>query len=551
MSLTARQRKTPHLLSRDFGINSNYASHQHDTLVAAPLSPAKHGEISINSARNNARCSQPKTFNNFTQQIRAVQASRLRRELTAPVLKIMGCENCSNGSGTPNGCKNNGTCSNGGCNKLAVFDWLANMELPSGIRPFDCIEVRFKNSRKNFYRNNSNIPLAVGEVVAVEGSPGYDIGVVAATGELARLQMNKKQVNFDSSEIRKVYRKAEEGDLEKWHEARKREHDLMLRTREMAAGLGLTMKISDVEFQGDASKATFFYTAEERVDFRQLIKVMADEFKIRIEMRQIGARQEAALLGGIGSCGRELCCSTWLTDFRSVSTSSARYQQLSLNPQKLAGQCGKLKCCLNYELDMYLEAFREFPGPNTRLETEKGRASCIKIDIFKRTLWFVYEDEMVKTPIPLGLDKVNRILEMNTAGKKPHDLKDYMEIFEDDEPDYTNVVGQDSLSRFDHLKTKKKKRKKKRPGQGQGQQQGGGQKQQGRRKKPSGQQGQKGGGKPKQGQGGKKPQGQRKGGDQQKGKGPQAQKGNQQRRKKNNSRRGNKPRPQGGGNKEG
>ncbi len=351
-------------------------------------------------------------------------------------------------------------CNSGGCNKLAVFDWLANMDIPSGIKPFDGVEVRFKNSRKHFFKNVSNLDLSVGQVVAVESSPGTDIGVISAVGEIARLQMDKKNVNFDSPDIKKIYRRATEEDISTWHNARKKETETMHASRKMALDLNLEMKISDVEYQGDGGKATFYYTAEERVDFRQLIKVMAETFRVRIEMRQIGARQEASRLGGIGSCGRELCCSTWLSDFRSVSTSSARYQQLSLNPQKLAGQCGKLKCCLNYELDMYLEAYKSFPGPNTRLHTELGRAVCIKMDLFKRIMWFVYEEQMVKIPIPLDVDDVHEILAMNEKGKKPADLKDFVEVFAKEGPDYDNVVGQDSLTRFDNLTTRRKHRKK-------------------------------------------------------------------------------------------
>lgn len=372
----------------------------------------------------------------------------------------MGCASCSSGGGTPRGCKNNGTCSSGGCNKLEVYDWLANMSLPAGHTPYDIVEIRFKNGRKNFYRNAQQLSLQPGDVVAVEASPGHDVGVVSAVGELARIQVAKKAPNLKPLEIKKIYRVATQEDIDKWIEARSLEKDVMFQARTLALRLNLEMKISDVEYQGDLSKATFYYTAETRVDFRQLIKDMADNFKVRIEMRQIGARQEAARLGGIGSCGRELCCSTWLTDFRSVSTSAARYQQLSLNPQKLAGQCGKLKCCLNYELDMYLEALKSFPKSDTRLQTEKGQAVHIKTDVFKRQMWFAYED--VAGLVPIQPERVAEIIAMNKSGKKPHDLKDFMEVVEEVEPDYSNVVGQDSLNRFDGLiKTGKKKRRKK------------------------------------------------------------------------------------------
>lgn len=381
----------------------------------------------------------------------------------------MGCKNCSNGNGLPAGCKNNGACGVSGCNKLEVFDWLAGMELPDGQKQYDVIEVRFKNSRKAFYRNSGNTEYFVGDVVVVESSPGYDVGVVSVTGELVRIQMRKKGVK-DNLELRKIIRKANEEDLEKWQEARKKEKEVMLKSRQIAYRLGLVMKLSDVEYQGDGSKATFYYTADDRVDFRELIRELADAFKIRIEMRQIGSRQEAQRLGGIGSCGRELCCTTWLTDFRSVSTSAARYQQLALNPQKLAGQCGKLKCCLNYELDAYMEAVKEFPGQNTRLFTEKGSANLFKTDIFKRKLWFFYEDgEIGASPVCLDLETVHEIIALNKAGKKPGNLRDF-EVVEEVEQEefYANVVGQDSLTRFDEKKKKKKKRRKGSSGQKQG-----------------------------------------------------------------------------------
>lgn len=375
----------------------------------------------------------------------------------------MGCTSCSSG-GLPAGCKNNGACGVSGCNKLEVFDWLAGMELPNGQRPFDIIEVRFKNSRKAFYRCPSDLELHIGEVIAVEASPGHDIGVVSLTGELVKFQLRKKGVR-DNSEIRKVYRKAHEEDLSKWQEARQLEQDTMLKARKISADNGLVMKISDVEYQGDKSRATFYYTAEDRVDFRELIRHFADAFKVRIEMRQIGSRQEASRLGGIGTCGRELCCSTWLTDFRSVSTSAARYQQLALNPQKLAGQCGKLKCCLNYELDSYAEAVRDFPAPNTKLFTELGPAVQFKTDIFKKMVWFIYEDYRAgSSPIGLSLSAVNEIIELNKQNKKPKDLKDFLIQVEEEEEEefYSNVVGQDSLNRFD---TKPKKKKRKKPAQ--------------------------------------------------------------------------------------
>ncbi len=378
----------------------------------------------------------------------------------------MGCSNCSSGGGTPRGCKNNGTCSSGGCNKLEVYDWLANISLPAGQTPYDIVEVRFKNSRKNFYRNAKGLSLHVGDVVVVEASPGYDIGVVSVTGELARIQVKKKAPGFKPMEARKITKIAGQEEIDKWIKARSLEKEVMYKSRTLAVNIGLEMKISDVEYQGDLSKATFYYTAEGRVDFRQLIKDMADEFKIRVEMRQIGSRQEASRLGGIGSCGRELCCSTWLTDFRSVSTSAARYQQLSLNPQKLAGQCGKLKCCLNYELDMYLESIKSFPKTETRLHTEKGSAHHIKTDVFKEQMWYVYEGEAAigSGLIALSPSRVREIIKMNQEGKKPKELLEFKHDVVIKEPDYDNVVGQDSLNRFEHVFKSKNKKKKKKPG---------------------------------------------------------------------------------------
>jgi len=281
----------------------------------------------------------------------------------------MACNSCSTGKdGQPKGCKNNGTCGTDSCNKLTVFDWLSNMSLPNGEQPFNWVEVRFKNGRKNYYKNIENLSLSIGDIVATQAQAGHDVGMVTLTGELVRVQMKRKKVDENAEEILKIYRKASQKDIDIWSSARDKEEAMKVKARQFAIDLKLQMKISDIEYQGDASKATFYYTAEERVDFRELIKVFAKEFRTRIEMKQVGFRQEAARLGGIGSCGRELCCSTWLTDFRSVSTSAARYQQLSLNPQKLSGQCGKLKCCLNYELDTYLDALKEFPKTTIMLQ---------------------------------------------------------------------------------------------------------------------------------------------------------------------------------------
>lgn len=375
----------------------------------------------------------------------------------------MGCTSCaSSANGQPKGCKNNGTCGTDGCNKLTVFDWLSNMQLPANMEPFNAVEVRFKNGRKEFFQNSENLTLSIGDIIATEAAPGHDIGIVTLTGELVRVQMKKKKISVKVDVLPKIYRKATQKDIDIWQDVRNKEADVQKRSRQIAIRQGLQMKISDVEFQGDASKVIFYYTAEERVDFRELIKEFARTFNTRIEMKQVGFRQEAARLGGIGSCGRELCCSTWLTDFRSVNTSAARYQQLSLNPQKLAGQCGKLKCCLNYELDTYLEALESFPSTDTKLQTEKGNATCQKIDIFKGVLWYAYEKEFMNWH-ELTADKANEIIELNKNGKKPVALEEY--IIEtpqvENEAYSSNVVGQDSLTRFDKPKQKPKKRRNK------------------------------------------------------------------------------------------
>ncbi|MBY8963273.1 hypothetical protein KJK34_10960 [Flavobacterium sp. D11R37] len=372
----------------------------------------------------------------------------------------MACTNCSTGSkdGTPRGCKNNGTCGTDSCNKLSVFDWLSNMSLPGGQAPFDCVEVRFKNGRKEFFRNTENLTLSIGDIVATEASPGHDIGIISLTGELVKIQMKKKGVNPEG-EVPKLYRKASQKDIDVWREAREREEPMKVTARELAIRLNLEMKISDIEFQGDGSKATFYYTANDRVDFRQLIKDYAREFGIRIEMKQVGFRQEASRLGGVGSCGRELCCSTWLTDFRSVNTSAARYQQLSLNPQKLAGQCGKLKCCLNYELDTYLDAIKGLPDLDTKLYTEKGDAYCQKVDIFKGHMWFAYANDTAHWHM-ISAEQVKEIVELNKNRQKVASLEDFvLEVAsseEEVEKNFQNAVGQDSLTRFDKPKRRKK-----------------------------------------------------------------------------------------------
>ena len=379
----------------------------------------------------------------------------------------MSCASCANNdNGSPRGCKSNGTCGTDSCNKLTVFDWLGNMEMPSGKSPFSLVEVRFKNSRKGFYNLPEGLAVAVGDPVITEMDNGYDLGLVTLTGELVRFQMKKKKIAEDSEEISKILRKASQQEIDKWHGLRDKEPQIQKRARELAIGLGLEMKLSDVEFRGDGRKATFYYTADSRVDFRQLIKDMALAFSMRIEMRQIGLREEASRLGGIGSCGRELCCSTWLTDYRSVSTSAARYQQLSLNPLKLAGQCGKLKCCLNYELDAYRSALKTFPKTELKLQTEKGVAVMQKMDIFKEQLWYAYKGEWMNWH-QLSLSSVQEIIDKNKKKENVPSLEEYAteatnSLTEKPDVVFENVVGQDSLNRFDRPKGSKNKRRKKR-----------------------------------------------------------------------------------------
>jgi cell fate regulator YaaT (PSP1 superfamily) len=373
----------------------------------------------------------------------------------------MSCNNCSSTiNSVPKGCKSNGNCTTGSCDKLTVFDWLSNMSLPTGQKPFDIFEVRFKNGRKHFYRNVENLTIAMGDIVAVESSPGHDIGVVSLSGELVKIQLKKKGIAVDSEEIKNVYRIATQKDIDIWTAAREKEYNTQYRGREIIGRLGLKMKLSDVEYQGDGNKATFYYTADERVDFRQLIRDLASAFSIRVEMKQVGLRQEAARLGGIGSCGRELCCSTWLTDLRKVNTAAARYQQLSLNPQKLAGQCGKLKCCLNYELDTYLDALKDFPKHDTELKTEKGIAVFVKMDIFKNLLWYTYKNDRSKW-YKLTLEQVKEIIEHNHKNTPVSSLEEFEnELVTEKVNDFENVVGQDSLTRFDTPKRKKRRKKK-------------------------------------------------------------------------------------------
>ncbi len=341
----------------------------------------------------------------------------------------------------------NDTIHSHGCCKLDSYDWLADIPNADAGAVFSNVEVRFKNSRLEFFHAPAELELETGDVVAVEGSPGHDIGIISLTGETARLQMKKKKADPDAEDLKKVYRRARVSDIEKWIHVVDKEEPAKFKTREFAGNLKLDMKINDVEYQGDGTKATFYYTAEERVDFRELIKLLADEMKVRIEMRQIGVRQEASRLGGMGSCGRELCCSTWMSRFKSVSTSSARLQQLSLNPQKLAGQCGKLKCCLNFENDMYEDALKEFPNPKVVLKTKRGDAIHHKNDVFKRVVWYSYANERSDI-MALSLDKVKSIIKKNEKGILPEKLEDFSSV-KDKKVDFENAADQGDLKRFD------------------------------------------------------------------------------------------------------
>lgn len=363
----------------------------------------------------------------------------------------MGCS-CGTKTGDKTaGCNNNGACETGGCNKMNVFNWLSNMDMPVMER-FDVVEVRFKNGRKEFFRNSDRLDLHAGDPVVVEVQNGHHIGHVSLQGELVRLQLKKKNVANDG-EIRKIYRVANTRDLEKYEEACRRETPSLHRCREIIRQMRLHMKLSDVEYQADNTKAIFYYSADERVDFRELIKVLAGEFHVRVEMRQISLRQEAGRLGGIGVCGRELCCSTWLSEFKNVATSAARYQNLSLNPTKLSGQCGRLKCCLNYELETYMHALKDIPDITRPLQTEKGDAALQKTDIFRKIMWFGYKDETAW--YPLNVDRVNEILRMNQEGKKPATL----EVNEVAEREPVSVLNSD-LMQMDKKFSKKGRNKR-------------------------------------------------------------------------------------------
>lgn len=387
----------------------------------------------------------------------------------------MGCGSCSsNKDGVPAGCNNNGSCRSGCGNMLDVYDWLSNVYYVDDVVRHPLVEVRFKGTRKGFYRNTNNLALEIGQKVVVEATMGgHDVGEISLVGPLVKVQMKKYRVKENSNDLKKIYRVATEADIEKWRTAKAREYITQMKSREYAIELNLQMKISDVEFQGDNTKATFYYTAEGRVDFRELIKVFARNFKIKVEMRQIGLRQEAGRLGGIGSCGRELCCSTWLTDFHSVPTTAARYQNLFLNPLKLSGQCGRLKCCLNYELDTYLEALEEFPNENVTLNTSKGKAKVVKTDILRGIMFFILEDDPTKKFLPLEIQDVKDLIKQQEQGETAviEDFEDYAveETVVSKEVAISGDIVADDLDRFDRRPNKSKKKRKPRSGKPKGQ----------------------------------------------------------------------------------
>jgi cell fate regulator YaaT (PSP1 superfamily) len=348
-------------------------------------------------------------------------------------------------------------CSYCSCAKLHTSDWMN--DIPLVRDDFDIVEVRFKNTRKDYFQNVNHLKIRPGDLVAVEANPGHDIGIVSLTGELVSEQMKKYKVTTVNGELRKVYRLARSLDIEKWKDAISLEYETMIQARKIAAKLNLDMKIGDVEYQGDCTKAIFYYIADGRVDFRQLIKVLADTFHIRIEMKQIGARQEAGRIGGIGPCGRELCCSTWMSGFVSVTTNAARCQEISLNPQKLAGQCGKLKCCLNFEVDSYIDAQKNFPPNNIPLYTEYGEYQFLKADIFKGIYWYSYKGDAPQALVAVPVDAVKKILKMNRAGKKPEKiLMENIETTGKEENTFLNTVGQDDINRFNNPKTRSRKK---------------------------------------------------------------------------------------------
>ena len=375
----------------------------------------------------------------------------------------MGCGSCGTSKdGAPSGCQSHGNCSSGGCNRMNVHDWLANLPFSDPESNCRVVEISFNNgSRKDYFKNTTLHYHGKGEMVAVEGVNGFDVGMVNLTGELVRLQLKKNNIDEKSPEIKKILRRATEQDIQKMLETKEKEANMLIRSRAIARYLRLELKMAEVEIQADAKKATFFYIADDRVDFRELIKLYAAEFKVKVEMRQIGARQEAGKVGGIGSCGRELCCSTWLTDFKSVNTNAARYQNLSINQTKLSGQCGRLKCCLNFELDTYMDALQFFPNDADMLELAKGRAFLVKKDIFKNLMWYTMSDS--NKHYPLTLETVKRIKAQNKQGIRPEELETAEIITskpKEVEPEYADLVGQISLKSLE--KTTRKRRDKER-----------------------------------------------------------------------------------------
>lgn len=357
------------------------------------------------------------------------------------------------------------SCNSCSCDKLHVTDWMKDISGDTDM--LDIVEVRFKNTRKDFYRNVNQLKLQPGDIVAVEANPGHDIGIVSLTGELVAQQMKKYRATTVNGELRKVYRIARPMDIEKWKEAIALEYETMIQSRRIASDLKLDMKIGDVEYQGDRTKAIFYYIADGRVDFRQLIRVLAETFHIRIEMKQIGARQEAARIGGIGPCGRELCCSTWICNFVSVTTNAARYQEISLNPQKLAGQCGKLKCCLNFEVDSYIDAQKDFPPNHIPLETEFGIYQFLKADIFKGIYWYSKKGDAPSSLVALPVSTVKKVQKLNRNGQKPEKLvSEGLEVSRKEEESFLNMVGQEDINRFNAPKGKQRKKKRRKPNRG-------------------------------------------------------------------------------------
>ena len=405
----------------------------------------------------------------------------------------MGCGSCGTSKdGAPGGCQSHGSCASGGCNRMNVYDWLANLPFSDPESNCRVIEVSFNNgSHKDFFRNTTLQHFEKGDMIAVEGVSGYDVGMVNITGELVRLQMKKRKVDEKSPDIKKVLRRANETDISKMIETKAREAQVLIRSRAMARQLKLELKMAEVEIQADGRKATFFYIADDRVDFRELIKLYAGEFKVKVEMRQIGARQEAGKVGGIGSCGRELCCSSWLTDFKSVNTNAARYQNLSINQTKLSGQCGRLKCCLNYELDTYMDALQFFPDDADMIEVARSRAFLVKKDIFRNLMWYSLPDS--NKQYPLTIERVKKIKELNRQGIKPEELEPAEIVTgkpKEIEPVYADVVGQISLKSLEKTSRKRRdsERQQQQPRRQGGNQQGGNQ-QGGNRQNEQGQQG--------------------------------------------------------------